>query len=146
MPSKMKITETSRWPFGLNWSWVDVPIWEYMVYADVGRPIEKRMVLSPPILSKRQVEDTLKNYTLLKQSLASKTNRLALATELENIIGRILAVALMGNKEGQRDLESMRSELSLDGHMGEIHSEAVSIYNSYAQETGKLPVLKKQIH
>jgi hypothetical protein len=134
MPSKMKITEISRWPFGLNWSWVDVPIWQYMVYANVGRPIEKRIVLSPPILSKRQVEDTLKNYALLRQSLASEKNRLALAADLENMIGRILVVALMGNPRGRRHLESMRSELTLDGHMAEIHSEAVSIYNSYAQE------------
>ena len=137
--SKIKITEISRWPFGLNWSWVDVPIWEYTIYSDINRSLDKRMVLSPPTLSKQQIEGTLKDYALLKQSLPSNEGNSALAKKVENMIGRMLALALTGNAEGQRHLEIMGFELSLDGYLRELHSEAVNILSIYYREINNLP-------
>jgi hypothetical protein len=141
MQSKLVITEISPWPFGANWAWVDVPIWRYVVSTDVDLPIDKKMVLSPPSLSKQQIEETFNKYFLLKQTFLSNKKEIS-GTELEEIIGRMLAVALMGNAEGLRYLAEMSKNLRFDGYISELHGDAINTYNIYAQESGKVPVLK----
>jgi hypothetical protein len=130
---ELKISELTRWNFGADWDWIRVPLWEYSVWIDADRPIEKRLVLSPPDLTEEQVEDVLREY---RTTVSSSTP--LYSGGLEILMGKTLAVALTGNEEGRLHLRNMIQELPLTGEVAERYAEAVEVYQSYATETGKV--------
>lgn len=137
-PTGLTITELTRWPFGPDWTWVDVPLWEYRVFVAPERPIRKRFVLSAPELTAEQIETTLQQVDSAKQDWEpSKAD----IDKIEELVGRTLAAALTGNEPARRNLGSMSKELGLDGHGAEVYSEAFEVYQSFANETGKVPPL-----
>ncbi len=138
VPGKLSIIEYSRWPFGKDWKWFEVPIWELTILVDSTIAKTKRMALIPPTLSSNQIDEAIRQYNECKKFGS-------VGEDYENLIGKILAVALSNNKYIIEELPGMRKELHLDGHSSEMYSEALEIYQAYAKETGKVPILENVV-
>ena len=131
---QLLITELTRWPFGPNWKWVDVPLWEYALTPGQPPHVSKFLALQAPHFSNVQVREVLRQYKTARTTHKSPD-------DFEELTGRLLGAALSGNDEARAALAGLRVALNLDGADAETWQEAVNIYELYARTTGKIPLL-----
>ena len=133
-PSRLVVIEFARWPFGHGWNWVDEAAWEYVVSAEGGKRVSKRMVLAAPRLTTAQIAVVLEGYDKCRASLQTCD-----LEQIEEVVGRTLVAALAGSTAAQQALFSLASELKLDGHGAEVYTSAISLYDAYAKTSRKVP-------
>jgi hypothetical protein len=121
------ITELTRWPFGRDWTWKDVPFQEYSVFLDPSEKLVKRMVLKPPRMTKAQCREAVALY----EQFTQPTTAVGRAIDVEDVVGRLLVAALGGCGEAEITLLMLPGHCRLDGAFGEIYEEAVECYRTY---------------
>ncbi|MBZ5535523.1 MAG: hypothetical protein LAO31_06170 [Acidobacteriia bacterium] len=133
------ITEITRAPFGKNWQWIDVPVWRYVVTRSHTPQISKVLVLTPPSLTEALISEALALY---QRALTLSTESKDYGDTIDEVAGRLTAAALSGNAKAQAALWHVEKMPFEAGHCSEIWSGYVDLYQTYAKETGKVPLLK----
>jgi hypothetical protein len=128
------ITELTRGPFGPNWEWVDVPLWQYTVRGGAAPSAHRTLVLQAPALSPESIREALELFTNGRGASSEPENS-------EEIIGRVLAAALAGSDNARVALAHIPEVVAMDGHAAEVWFEAKEIYQAYACESGRVPLL-----
>jgi hypothetical protein len=115
---QLKVLEVSRWPFGKEWQWVDVPVLEWLLQPGDRTAPSARLVAPRPAVSAVQVKAFLEEY---RQILSARR-----AAD-EEVVAKLFTAAMTGNEEAAMLFRTMREDAQLDGAAGETYS--------YAQET-----------
>ena len=125
IPSGLDVTEVANWPFGADWSWIEVPIYRWqLAYGATAAP-ERSVVLTPPAISKERLDALYQWYgDLVRQPAETR------AEQTEEAVGRVFAAALADDRF--RPLfKDMREALALDGISAEIYNKAEALLASY---------------
>lgn len=114
----LRVIEISHWPFGSHWKWVEVPIAEWLLDAHSSTQQVPRPRLSRPRLTKTEVTEFLREYQVwLANPARDHAND-------EDMVGRLFASMVSGDREAGRLFRSMRSDASLDGAAAEDYATA----------------------
>ncbi len=130
LEGNLLVTELTRWPFGRDWEWVDLPMWEHRVTNTAPPRVFKSFVLVPPKLKAAQIRQALDLFE------KAKTSRKL--DNYEEVIGRILVAALAGSAEARSALSHMWDYFDLDAASAELCGDAIELFQVYAEATGKV--------
>lgn len=115
---RLVLTQTTRWPAGEGWAWVDLP---YMrITFGPGKKAPVREVL-PVVkkLSDAEVEAVIHMYEVVVTQDPGEVS----GEDIENLIGRLVVGALVQEPTLAGLFHRLPSEYELDGHSGETYSE-----------------------
>lgn len=120
------ITTLAWLPYGQGWQWLDVAYDRHSIrYDDENElEIETSFAFRPPEISRTRARDILAQYD--KQIEDDNLS--------EDSIFKLLAVALNGNQQAEDRLLQMMEKINLDGHLAELHDQAMDIYHRYQEE------------
>lgn len=141
--TELVITELKTCPFGQSWQWIDVPYKKTVIkiIPQNKYEIKESMILTPPQLSNETIKKGL-NY------LESFRNKKDIGPETQGkLIGIALAIALNGNKQGQKYLGEMGEweDIRVSASGSEVYYDAIDVYNSYSDATEKVPHINEKI-
>ena len=131
------VTEFTRLPFGKNSSWIDLPCNRFSFrFIKNKLEMKKYFVLIPPNYSESQIRQIVRKYERLKSSLNGPDERDRRWRDenehpIQDILGQMLACAMMGDKQAREIMPKMGKDLKVDGETGEIFSDVTEIYRSY---------------
>ncbi len=140
--SKLHITEYRRGPIGENWRWIDFPVREFVVYADLSHPVEQKTIFKFRQMTADEISEALARYHAAVESgqVASYDTQ----TEMYSILGSIWTAALNGDSSAFGVLDAMWEPLKFDGEIAEAYMNMRSVYNVYAKALGNLPLLAEE--
>jgi hypothetical protein len=128
--NELKISATSHLPFGESWKWVEVPVRRWSISSKDPGSLSYQFILSAPKLSSSQVKEALSFYKYAKKKRINN----------EEVIGRLFAAALAGNKEAVEALSTMPVDLGIDGYTAEVYHLVVNDYQEYAKQHNLPPM------
>ena len=133
------IRQLMRWPFeGIDSAWKDVPCYEYQFqFKDNGKlEIKEYFILEPPNYSKFRIQGIIQKYKKTKDALngpGEEEFRRKNGSYEQDIMGQMLACALLGNEQAQNIIPRMGKDLKVDGENAEMFADITEIYGSYLE-------------
>ena len=127
----LRVVEYSKWPFGKQWKWIEVPVAEWLVDPRSSAQPVAHPRLPKPQVTKAEVREFLRKYRawIAAPHLHHEDG--------EEMVGRIFAAAVTGDAEARRLFLSMRSDAPIDGAAAEDYATA-----EYHQRIGRKPQTK----
>jgi hypothetical protein len=135
--ASLYVVEVAQWPFGKDWQWIEVPLYEWDLHAADVQPERQVLRLPPPAVTAGQIRAFLAGY---KQWLADNPETRSYESAEENV-ARLFASAIAGDPEAIALLLNMPDAAGLDGAVAETYSAARQVYDAHRQTR---PRLKKR--
>jgi hypothetical protein len=130
----LQVTEIERWPFGKQWQWVPVPVYEWHLSARNPQPRLRRTLRATPTVAPHEIAAFLAEYRRwLSVPEDARSYRSA-----EEYVARLFTSAVSGNAEAERLFLAMRRDAGLDGAAGVIHSMALGTFNAWREPRVRL--------
>jgi hypothetical protein len=112
------VTEVQYLPFGRGWAWIDVPWFETRIRVSAPGEISRTetFVMKAPEIPQKEVRRVVMSVQLKAREVCD-----------EALVGKLLTAALTGDPQARQTLARFDRHCRLDGHLGELYSEAVEI-------------------
>lgn len=114
----LRVVEIAHWPFGKNWTWIDMPVLEWTLEAGM-KPPAPRAIAPEPAITAAQVDAFLERYRALLRAGSAAD---------EEIVGRLFAAAMSGNRTAADLFRTMERDAHLDGGAGEAYKSAQELF------------------
>ena len=120
----LEVREVERWPFGRDWQWVQVPVYEWHLSASDPEPQSRRTVTALPQVAQRAIDD----FTANVRSYDSA----------EEYVARLFTSAIAGDDEAEALFLTMSDNAGLDGAAAETYGQAIATYNAWREARVRL--------
>lgn len=130
----LRITEYGRGPVGQDWQWIDFPISEYTLSADLSRPVEQKVVLKFHPMTASEITDALSQYNQAVE--AGFVANYETGRESAAILGGIWTAALNGDSTALEALKEIWETLEFDETILDAYANLCGAYNAYARMKG----------
>jgi hypothetical protein len=131
----LQVTELERWPFGKEWQWVQVPVYEWLLSPHDPRPEFPRIFPPAPAVTRREIEAFIREY---KQWISIPGNERSYDLA-EQFVARLFTSAVAGEDEADALFLTMRDDVELDGAAAEIYGQARATYDVWREARRRLP-------
>jgi hypothetical protein len=126
--SVLQVTEVEEWPFGKQWKWVLVPVYEWHLSVDDPQPKVFRTLTATPQATRAEIDALVREYRhWLSQPRATRSYY-----SLETYVARLFTAAIAGDRDANALFLTMsEDDVGLDGASSETYHLAMATYEAW---------------
>lgn len=132
--NSLDVVEVAQWPFGKDWQWIEVPLYEWQLHAADVQPQRQILPLPPPAITADQIRTFLTGY---KHWIAEDPKTRSYDSAEENV-ARLFVSAIAGDPEAIALFLNMPEAAGLDGAAAEVYSEASQDYDAHRPNRARM--------
>ena len=127
--SSLQVVEVERWPFGVGWRWIDVPVYEWLITADDPKPGARRTLRIGPSVRPAEISAFLTVYRhWISTPVSHRSDE-----STEEFVARLFTATVAGDPAAEKLFVRMRDDAGLDGAAAEVYSMATQTYTAWRQ-------------